>query len=604
MAAAVVVVVLMCVAAGAAFILIPPQQLRSSSSTSKTSVSQTTARTSAPTGGGSTTTTYSTTSLAPPTGNVMRVGLDLASYVRAGFGSQHGVNCNLAAYAASCYNYLTHGWKDSGGLTDGTCPSGTCSGGFFTAYSYDIEIPPGAVQGMAYTKDEAWLLGFIAAANADAGGQRAKIFVRFTLLNEFDSSIVGSIDDFLNRLGPAQDNPAVAGLGFRGAQEGINTGGGASSGGCEGANFVPAKVAYGPTGMNSFPQNTAQLTSMWDSIEATANSYGYSLGVSTGLSNMDQANCLGTKDYVDSLAQWFIQGSTVGVGVTASPSSSYTSTYNTFYSSVVSPPRAASVSVGQVFGEWTQTEFVPGWCPKPPLSCSGYGLTQYGLQAAMSGFAAGAAISQSRAQYWFTYGMPYLTNDDPTTAATYGPSPFIPWMLQYATEYGFFTDFSSAPSAPTPTYYYPAAPSLIGTGLYIHILGDASLDSQKPSYSQTDPVTCCGTDTYRLDGQLTSDATGQGIPGQTVHFYIFDFVHDRWAPLNSSSGIPLTAVTNANGWFGYSSNCPTCALIQVSSPPLPSTTREQAYFYDAFLGSGSYLPSYGVLEDLPVLPAG
>ena len=545
--------------------------------------------------------TFSTSySVVTPASNVMRVGLDLTNYRMQPFGSQHGVNCVKPANASQCYNYLVHGWENSGGLADGTCPNGGCSGGYFTAFQYEVQMPPWGTEGSAYVTNRNWLLNFIAAANADDGGTRVKIFVIFIPLNEFDPSLSGSFDDFLNRLGPAQDNPSVAGIGFRGAEDGIETGTkGINPTSCEGSSKIPAKIAYGPTGMDSYPQNTTQLTTMWDALQTKVNAYGYGLGVSTGLSNMDDAACMGVKDFVDGLAQWWIQDTTIQPSVTGPPpTTSYTINLNTYKNAITSPPRASSVSLGTVFGEWVAQCFIPGYI----YSGGGCGYTQYGMESSLQGFSQGAVSYPSRAQYWFVYGEASLFGDDRTVNQTIGNTQFLSWILQYATEYGFFTSFSSALTPTTPTDYYPSGYTKVPTGLYIHILGNASLDSQKPKFSQTDPVVCCGKDSYLLDGRLTSDATDAGISGKTIRFYIFDYAHDRWDILNSSGSTPLTATTNSQGWFGYSSNCPTCAVIKVSSPVLPNTVRDQAYFFDAFLGDGAYQASDGVLEDLPILP--
>ena len=532
------------------------------------------------------------TSAGTATSPLMRVGLDLAWYATNGFGSLHGVNC--AANATTCYEYLTHGWKDSGGLADGTCPNGGCSGGFFTAYRYDIENPPLGVQGNAYISNEAWFLQFIAAANADHDGTQAKIFIGMVLENNFDATLYGAMENFLNRLGPVQDNPAVAGFEFRGAQEGIQTRGGAKSGGCEGSNFIPSNVAYGLSGMDSFPQNSSQEARMWNEVQTKVNAYGYTLGISTGLSDMD--TCVTPKDYSDNLAQFFVQGTTIYPSVTAPPNASYTDNLNTFYDAVASPPRAASVSVGTVFGEWDPNWFVPNY-PQ-----SGYYATQYGIQSSLQGFSEGAAVNPSAGQYWFIYGMPYLTNDDSASIAKHGPCPFLPWILQYATEYGFFTDFSSSLTPGTITPVTPPNPpyTLAPTGLYIHIIGDSSLDSQKPRYSQTDPVHCCGTDKYYIQGRLVTLSDGEGVADEQIHILEFNYTTDLWG-LVMLDGAPLVVTTDSNGYYGGAGSIGT---IVIPSPPMPGTTREQAYFYPAFLGDSTYGPSNGVLEDLPILAAG
>ena len=536
------------------------------------------------------------TSAATETSPVMRVGLDLSWYVTNGFGSLHGVNCN--ANAAACYEYLTHGWKDSGGLSDGICPSGdSCSGGFFTAYEYDIEnpplYPPGYISPYGISNSE-WILQFIAAANADHDGTQAKIFIGFILENNFDATLYGAFNDFLNKLGPVQDNPAVAGFEFRGAQEGINTGGGASSWGCEESRFVPSNVVYGLSGMDSFPQNSSQEARMWSEAETKVNSYGYTLGISTGLSDMD--TCVSPRDYSDNLAQFFIQGVTIHPSVTASPSASYTDNLKTFYDAVANPPRAPAVSVGTVFGEWDPHWFVPNY-PQ-----SGYHATRHGIQSSLQGFAEGAAINPTAGQYWFIYGMPYLTNDDASGIAKHGPCPFLPWILRYATEYGFFTDFSAPLKPSTITPVTPPSPpyTLAPTGLYIHIIGDSFLDGLKPSYSQTDPVHCCGTDKYYINGQLIRLSDGEGVANEQIHIYEFNYTTDKWNPV-MLNGAPLVVTTDSNGYYGGEGSVGT---IVVPSPPLPNTGRNQAYFYPAFLGDSTYGPSNGVLEDLPILAAG
>jgi len=514
-------------------------------------------------------TTASSASYTPP-----RFGLDLSWYVRGGFGSLHGVS---PQNGSAVYEYLTHGWKLSGGK----------EGGFFTAYAYELHDPP--LYPPQYTSDKAWLLSFIHAANKDDGGNQAKIFIRFVLENNFDSTVVGTISDFLKSLGPASQNPSVWGIGFRGSQEGIFTGGGASSGGWEGNNFVPATVAYGPSGMNSFPQSASQFNSTWDKIQQLVNSYGYALGISTSL---DPINEFLGNSVADGPAQWFM-GDAGGYGFPSGTTQSDVATaYGTWYSVVATPPRDASVQVGAVAGEWDQNWFVLN---QPP-----YYATQAKLQAMFAGFAAGAKVNPRAGQVMFLYGMPYLTNDDPTWVSAHGPCPYMQWFAQWVKEYGFFTDLSgSAPSnpikvSPTSGFSIPTP-----TGLYIHILGDPSLSKLRPGYSQTNPVYCCGQDSFTIDGQLTNIATGQGIGGATINIMEFNFATGQWSVLTSTT-------TNPQGYYGWSSNCPTCTLLKLASPPLPKTARNQAYFYPAYAGSKSYSPSNGVLEDLPVLspPAG
>jgi len=500
-----------------------------------------------------------------------RFGLDLSWYVRGGFGSLHGVN---SQDGAAVYNYLTHGWKNSGGKY----------GGFFSAYAYEIHDPP--LYPPQYASDKAWLLSFIHAANADNGGKQAKIFIRFILENNFDPTVVGSISDFLKQLGPASQNPSVWGIGFRGAQEGIFTGGGASSGGWEGSGFVPATVAYGPTGMNSFPQNAASFNSAWAQIQQLVNSYGYALGISTSLSD------IGTylsNSVADKPAQWFV-GDAGGYGFPAGTSSKdVVTTYNTWNNVVAHPPIDASVQVGAVAGEWDQNWFVLN---QPP-----YYATQAKLQAMFQGFAAGAQANPRAGQVMFLYGMPYLTNDDHNWVSSHGNCPYMQWFAQWVQQYGFFTALSGTAPSNSLKVSATSGPALLtATGLYVHILGDAKLASQKPSYSQTNPVYCCGADTFTIDGQLTNIATGKGIPNATIKIMEFNFSKAQWFVLT-------TVTTNSNGYYGYSSNCLTCAAIKVSSPQLPGTTRNQAYFYPAYAGSKSYSASNGVLEDLPVLPA-
>jgi len=518
--------------------------------------------------GPTTTTTVSSnpSSFSPP-----RFGLDLSWYVRGGFGSLHGVK---SQDGAAVYNYLTHGWKASGGKY----------GGFFTAYAYEIHDPP--LYPPQYQSDRAWLLSFIHAANADNGGKQAKILIRFVLENNFDSTVVGSISDFLKQLGPASQNPSVWGIGFRGSQEGIFTGGGASSGGWEGKGFVPATVAYGPTGMNSFPQTASKFNASWTQIQRLVNSYGYALGISTGLSPIN--DYLGNA-VADGPAQWFM-GDAGGYGFPPGTSASdTTTTYNTWYGVVASPPHDASVQVGAVAGEWDQNWFVLN---QPP-----YYATQSKLQAMFAGFATGAKANPRAGQVMFLYGMPYLTNDDSTWIKAHGNCPYMQWFASWAQQYGFFTDLSgTAPSNPMKVPVTSSSTGLTPTGLYIHILGNPSLSSLKPSYSQTNPVLCCGNDSFTIDGQLTNLATGAGIGGASIKIMEFNFASGQWYLLT-------TVTTNPAGYYGLSSNCPTCSLIKLPSPQLPKTTRNQAYFYPAYLGSSSYLPSNGVLEDLPVLAA-
>jgi hypothetical protein len=499
-----------------------------------------------------------------------RIGLDFSWYVRGGFGSLHGVN---SQDGAAVYNYLTHGWKESGGKY----------GGFFSAYAYELHDPP--LYPPQYAADKAWLLSFIHAANADNSGNQAKIFIRFVLQNNLDPTVVGSITDFLKQLGPASQNPAVWGIGFRGSQEGIFTGGGASSGGWEGSSFVPATVAYGPTGMNSFPQTASQFNATWAKIQQLVNSYGYALGISTSLSPINQY--LGNS-VADGSAQWFM-GDAGGYGFPAGTTSSdVATTYNTWYSVVAKPPHDASVQVGAVAGEWDQNWFILN---QPP-----YYATMAKLQAMFQGFAAGAKANPQAGQVMFLYGMPYLTNDDSTWVTSHGSCTYMPWFAQWAQKYGFFTDLNgTAPSNSFSVNITSGFTLPTPTGLYIHILGDANLTSKRPGYSQTNPVYCCGSDTFNIDGQLINIATGKGIPGATIKIMEFNFATGQWFVLT-------TVTTNFNGYYGVSSNCPTCTLIKPASPQLPGTTRNQAYFYSSYAGSKTYLPSNGVLEDLPVLP--
>ncbi|MGD0395959.1 MAG: carboxypeptidase-like regulatory domain-containing protein [Nitrososphaerales archaeon] len=510
-----------------------------------------------------------------------RIGLDLSWYIRNGFGSLHRVN---SGDGTAVYEYLTNGWKDSGGLANGTCPSGdTCSGGFFTAYAYELHSPP--LYPPQYDADANWLLAFIHAANADAAGQRAKIFIRLVAENNFDSTLLGTLHDFLQKLGPASQNPSVVGFGFRGAQEGIYEGGGTCCGGPEGNDFIPATIAYGPSGMNSFPQNASQYSSMWNQFQTLANAYGYHLGVSTGMSSMDKY--LG-QSVSDSYVQWFI-GDT-GYGACGQSDTTGTCTYNTWYSKIANPPEAASVAEGVVGGEWDQNWFVVN---QPP-----YYITQVKIQAMFHGFSDGYAVNSQAGQYMFIYGMPYLTNDDPTWVQAKGPCPYMPWFLQYAQQYGFFTDFSPAPSAGTPGGGSSQPSTTTPTGIYIHILGNATLDSLKKGWTQTDPVICCGEDTYTIDGQLINLQTGQGIRGASVQIMSFDFTTCTWKDI-------ATVTTNSQGYYGYPNGGGTPGTtIRLSSPSLPNTGRNQAYFYPAYVGNSTYGPSNGVLEDLPILPTG
>jgi len=518
---------------------------------------------------------------------VFRIGLDLAWYIRNGFGSGHGLNANLNPVGT--YNYLTHGWKNNGGSADGSVlpagyapGSGSGGGGFFTCYAYDVHSPP--LYPPQYTTDRSWILSFIQAADADSGRQKAKIFVRFILENNFDPTMVGTFWDFCEHLGTADKHPSIVGFGFRGAQEGIETDGGACSGGCEGANFIPAMKAYGPTGMNAYPQNTAQLTSMWQQLQAIANAYGYNLGVSTGLSNMDSAACLGTKDFVDGLAQWFVQGETIYPSVTAPTSGdgTYTNCYNTFYNSIRLPERAPSVSKGLVFGEWD-----PNWF-KENYPQSGYYVTLYGLQAALQGASdAFKAAAPPDDRYWMIYGMPSLTNDNGAQSCDY-----LPTLVKYANQYGYMTDFSPVPAPPTATPVTPpVAPTWIPTGLYIAIQGNPALASQKPPYSQTNPVYCCRNDSFTISGALTRLDTGAYVGGETIVVYTWDYTACQWAVLTKLTSTS-TAPPGLNTNYGP---------LTVKSPPLPGTKRNQAYMYPAFLGGSTYGPSDGVLEDLPVL---
>ena len=523
---------------------------------------------------------------------VLRIGLDLAWY-RSGYGSKHGV----AKDGASVYQYLTHGWQNNGGKADGTVPNGfgvgtgTGGGGFFTCYAYELGQPPVNVQGPAYNHDRDWILQFINAANIDAGGQRAKILLKFIALCNFDSTLVGTIYDFLAHLGTADKNPAVAGFGFRGAEEGINTGGttGNCLGGSNGAKFVSSEVVFGPTGMNSWPQSVGSGAAndynvMWKKMADPIHAYGYKLGVSTGLSNMDTYKAL-PKNYCDTLAEWFIQGDTIQPEVQPYPSASYTANYNTFYGTMVKPARAPSVNLGSVFGEWDPNWFIEHY------NQSGYNVTLDGLQSSLQGAGAGyAALKTAADRWWMIYGEPTLLNDGGTVAKPQSfTCDYMPTLMKYATLYGFFTDFNTAPAPVViPPITPPAAPALRPSCTQIHILGDAALDALKPNYSQTDPVYCCGADTYTLDGTLLDTAMATGLPNKPITILMFDYTQCAWVPLTQ-------VTTNSKGAWGP---------ITVKSPALPGTTRNQAYFYPAFLGDASYMPSNGTLEDLVILPSG
>jgi len=522
----------------------------------------------------STTNVTTTTTVSGATGP--RIGLDMAWYVQ-GYGSLHAVN---PGDGAAVYNYLTHGWEDSGGLPDGTCPSGACSGGFFTAYAFEIHnapLYPPQSNGMMK-----FIVSFIHAADNDSSGQRAKIFVRLVPENNFDSTLTGALEDFLQRIGPAAQNPAVGGLGLRGAQEGIFQGGGACCGGAEGPNFVPASVAYGPSGMNSFPRTISQFGQMWGKLQGIANAWGYPLGISTSLSSVDKY--LGqakTAPY----AQWFMEDT--GYGVCGQDDTNGTCTHDTWYSKVAAPQWDAAHAVGVVGGEWDQNWFVPN---NPP-----YHVTQTEIRAMFQGFADGHAKNPAAGQYMFVYGMPYLTNDDATWVKSKGPCPYLPWFMQYATDYGFFTSFSTAPAAGPPgggsvqSFNVP-------TGLYIHIVGDPRLHGARQGWTQTDPVYCCGNDSYRIDGQLINLETGRGVSNERVTIMEFDFTNCTWKAL-------ANVTTGPGGYFGYpNGGGSTLPPLSETSPPLPGTTRNQAYFYDAFSGDATYGPSNGVLEDLPVIP--
>lgn len=522
----------------------------------------------AATTGSSSSTSVSVNSSSSLTGP--RLGLDLTWYARNSFGTLHGIN---TSDGGAVYTYLTHGWKDSNGQ----------SGGFFTAYSYELHDPP--LYPPQYISDANWLLSFIHVANSDAGGQRAKIFVRLVPIDNFDPTLVGTLEDFLHRLGPTSQNPSVVGFGFRGGQEGIYEGGGtccANSITQEGSNFVPANVAYGPSGLNSFPQNVSQFDSMWSSMQSIANSYGYPLGVSTSLSVMDKALKTST---IDAAAQWFINDA--GYGVCTGSDLTGSCTANDWQSKVLSPPRASSKSLGVVGGEWDQNWFVPNQAP--------YNITQAKIQGMFEGFSKGYAKNPQAGQYMFIYGMPYLTNDDSTWIHAKGPCPYMGWFLQYAQKYGFFTDFSQAPRSGRSGGGSAHSPSKVPTGLYIHILGNSSLDSRKPGYSQTHPVYCCGKDNFTMDGQLISLQTGQGVPGANIQIMSFNFTTCRWQAI-------ATVTTDSRGYYGRSSNSPLDPPIILLSPPLPNTGRNQAYYYPAYLGDSTYGPSNGVLEDIPVLP--
>jgi hypothetical protein len=543
------------------------------STTSQTFISQTgsSSSTSTPSGaggGGSSTSTISTTTYIPtfqPSSTGPRIGLDLAWYVRNGFGSLHGINTQDGA---AVYTYLTHGWQNSGGQY----------GGFFTAYAYELHSPP--LYPPQYDADANWILAFIHAANADAGGQRAKIFIRLVAIDNFDPTLLGTFQDFLQKLGPASQNPSVVGFGFRGAQEGIYEGGGTCCGGAEGSNYVPATIAYGPSGMNSFPQSASQYSSDWAQFQSLANAYGYPLGISTGMSSMDKY--LG-QSVSDSHAQWFVEDT--GYGACGQSDTTGTCTYNTWYSKVTTPPQASSVAVGVVGGEWDQNWFVPGQAP--------YYITQTQVQAMFHGFADGYAKNPQAGQYMFIYGMPYLTNDDATWVSSKGPCPYMSWFLQYAQQYGFFTSYSTAPAPGSPGGGSSQPVTTIPTGIYIHVAGDSSIP--QPSWSQTYPVHCCGADTFKIDGQLTNLQTGQGVPNAQVNIMEFNFATCMWFVLT-------TVTTNSQGYWGYPNGGGTSGNpVVLPSPPLPNTGRNQAYFYPAFLGNSNYGPSNGVLEDLPVV---
>jgi len=505
-----------------------------------------------------------------------RIGLDMAWYVQ-GYGSLHGVS---SQDGAAVYNYLTHGWQDSGGLPNGSCPSGRCSGGFFTAYAFEIHNAP--LYPPQYNGMVKFIVSFIKAADADDSGQRAKIFVRLVPENNFDSTLTGALEDFLQRIGPASENPAVVGFGLRGAQEGIFEGGGTCCGGVEGPNFVPASIAYGPTGMNSFPQTVSQFRQMWGDLQSVSDAWGYPFGISTSLSSIDKA--LGQSNTAP-LAQWFVEDT--GYGVCDQSDTNGTCTRDTWYSKVATPPWDAAHAVGVVGGEWDQNWFVLN---NPP-----YYVTQTKIQSMFQGFARGYAKNPSAGQYMFVYGMPYLTNDDSAWISSDGPCPYLPWFLRYATEYGFFTSFTPAP-APGTHGGGSAQPFKTPTGLYIHIVGDPRLHGAKQGWTQTDPVYCCGNDTFGIDGQLINLETGQGIPNENVTIMEFDFASCTWKAMT-------TVTTGPGGYFGFP-NGGGVALPPLSedSPPLPGTTRNQAYFYDTFGGDGTFGPSNGVLEDLPVIP--
>ena len=501
----------------------------------------------------------------------------MAWYVQ-GYGSLHGVN---SQDGAAVYDYLTHGWQDSGGLANGTCPAGdTCSGGFFTAYAFEIHnapLYPPQSNGMMK-----FIVSFINAANADASGQRAKIFVRLVPENNFDSTLTGALEDFLQRIGPASQNPAVVGFGLRGAQEGIFEGGGKCCNGSEGPNFVPASVAYGPSGMSSFPQNLSQFRQMWANLQGVANAWGYPFGISTSLSSVDKY--LGQSNTAP-LAQWFVEDT--GYGVCGQNDTTGSCTRDTWYSKVATPPWDSAHAVGVVGGEWDQNWFVPD---NPP-----YFVTQTKIQAMFQGFADGYASNPSAGSYMFVYGMPYLTNDDPNWVNAKGPCPYLPWFLQYATEYGFYTSFS-APPAPAPPGGGSVQQFRTPTGLYIHIVGDPKLEPARQGWTQTNPVYCCGNDTFGIDGQLINLETGQGIPNERVTIMDFNFTECEWQ-------VFFTVTTGQGGYFGFpNGGGTTLPALAEPSPPLPGTARNQAYYYDKFAGDGTYGPSNGVLEDLPVIP--
>ncbi len=71
------------------------------------------------------------------------------------------------------------------------------------------------------------------------------------------------------------------------------------------------------------------------------------------------------------------------------------------------------------------------------------------------------------------------------------------------------------------------------TGIYMHVLGDHALASQKPSYSQTLPVRACGVDNFTIDGQLINLQTGMGVGGATIEIISFDFTTCTWQVLTT-----------------------------------------------------------------------